>query len=107
MQLKLIKFFLLGSVCSLQVGKKNAHSLIAFFYYQEACVLHTPCGGIIKILYLQCEVFIAALGNRKNSYLSLRSPLHHHWCVRALPPLLRITPFSWYGIYFCLLSLSR
>lgn len=65
MQLKLIKFFLLGSVCSLQVGKKNAHSLIAFFYYHEACVLHTPCGGIIKTLYLQCEVFIAALGNRK------------------------------------------
>lgn len=65
MQLKLIKFFLLGSLCSSQVGKKNAHSSIAFFYYQGACVLHTPCGSIIRTLYLQCEVFIAALGNRK------------------------------------------
>lgn len=84
MQLKLIKFFLLGSVCSSQVGKKKAHSLNAFFYYQEACVLHTPCGGILRTLYLQCEVFIAALGNRKNPSLSLRSPLQHRWCVRAL-----------------------
>lgn len=65
MQLKLIKFFLLGSVCSSQVGKKNAHSLIASFYYQEACVLHTPYGGIIKTLYLQCEVFYSSLGEQK------------------------------------------